>query len=338
MKRCPACDNTFPDGMKFCQIDGTVLVDDAAVVDPYKTMVGNQFDNRAAPPPDPFKTTVASPSKPDEDDILQLPEEPDLMKTMLVPRNEVKRDLKADESEDVPPLDLPPAPSAPLIKPQAGSSSNAGSINSSFSPDDAPQFGSKPFQNDFSGQSPYGNTDNLPIPSPFQDSMPPGSFQPPSNSPFDEPKLPPKESEPMYREPQESSGQSPFGNAEPFNQPLGQAEWTPPPAPVANWQNQNLGADTPFHPPTAPAGQDQTLAIVSLVLGILSIPCCGFVVFGIAAVITGFLAKKKADENPNQFGGRGMALAGMIIGAITTVLGLILTILQIFFGILGRLG
>jgi hypothetical protein len=75
-----------------------------------------------------------------------------------------------------------------------------------------------------------------------------------------------------------------------------------------------------------------------LVLGILSIPCCGFVVFGIGAAVTGFLAKKKADENPALYGGRGMALAGMIIGIITAVIGLILTVLQIFFGVLNSLG
>jgi Na+/proline symporter len=59
-------------------------------------------------------------------------------------------------------------------------------------------------------------------------------------------------------------------------------------------------------------------------LGILSIPCCGFVIFGIGAAVTGFLAKKKADQNPELYGGRGMALAGMIIGIITAVIGLIL--------------
>ncbi len=315
MKRCPTCDKTFPDGMKFCQTDGTVLLDDAPLDDPYKTVVGSPGEI-PAPPLDPFKTMVAGSSpKTDDDDLLQLPEEQDSIKTMLVSQDETKRESKA--IADVPPLDLPPVPSAPLIEPQKGSSSV------SLENDAPPKFDSKP--NDFSGQSPYGNTDNLPIPSPFQNSMPPGGFQPPPGSPFNEPKPPYREPEPMFSEPQESANQSPFGqspptpfgNAEPFNQPMGQAEWTPPPAPVAGWQNQALGADTPFQPP-ATGGQDQTLAIVSLVCGVLSIICCGAIA-GIPAIITGYMAKNNVDSNPGQYTGRGMALAGMILGGVSLV-------------------
>lgn len=328
MKRCPTCDKTFADGMKFCQTDGTVLIADTPAADPYKTVVGNQSD-MPAPPVDPFKTMVAGSAKiDDDDDLLQLPDEPDAMKTMVVSQDEINRELKADKTGDAPPLDLPPAPSAPLIEPQKGSSSDATAIiNSSELPNDAPQkFDSKPFQNDFSSQSPYGNTDNLPIPSPFQDSMPPGGYQPPPISPFNEPKSPVKESEPMYQEPREPVSQSPFaqspstpfGNADPFNQPMGQAEWTPPPAPVAGWQDQGLGANTPFQPPVAAIGQDKTLAIVSLVCGILSIVCCGAIA-GIPAIITGYMAKNNVDSNPNQYTGRGMALAGMILGGVSLV-------------------
>jgi hypothetical protein len=108
-----------------------------------------------------------------------------------------------------------------------------------------------------------------------------------------------------------------------------QTEWTPPPAPVSEWQNQNIGSNTPFQPP--PTGQDQTLAIVSLVCGILSILCCGLIT-GIPAIITGYMAKNNVDTNPNQYSGRGMALAGMILGSIGTVLFIIGIILQIALG------
>ena len=125
MKRCPTCDKTFADGMKFCQTDGTVLIDDAPAVDPYKTVVGNQSDISAAPV-DPFKTMVAGAAKvDDDDDLLQLPEAPDAMKTMIVSQDEIKRELKADKADDAPPLDLPPAaPSAPLIEGVEGNSTN----------------------------------------------------------------------------------------------------------------------------------------------------------------------------------------------------------------------
>ncbi len=355
--------------MKFCQTDGTVLVDDAPPADPYKTVVGNQNDIAAAIPPlDPFKTIVAgsAPPRAREDDVLQLPENPDSQKTRLAPQDEFRGESKSGKAEDVPALDLPPAPggipSAPLIEPkptsptdysapaqfnkpalsppifedlpssEAGSDDAATKIKQDFSRENsASPFDSKPFPNDFSAQSPYGNQENKPIPSPFQDSPPP-QYQSPA-SPFDAPKPPPvKEAEPMFGGQPESFGQSPFqppspfGNAEqPFNSPMQQAEWSPPPAPVAEWQNQDLGANTPFQPPPAASGQDQTLAIVSLVCGVLSILCCGFLT-GIPAIITGYMAKNNVDSNPNQYGGRGLAIAGIVMGGISilfSILGII---------------
>ncbi|HLM59526.1 MAG TPA: DUF4190 domain-containing protein [Pyrinomonadaceae bacterium] len=378
MKRCPTCDKTFADGMKFCQTDGTLLVQDAPPADPYKTVVGNQSDIASAIPPlDPFKTMVAIPPKAQEDDLLQLPEEPDALKTMVVSQDELREGLRQSESKDEPELDLPPPspfggpvpiiepkivtptdfPAAPpkpqepslnppsfgdLSSPQSGvpkpsgaSPSNINDEMSSGAAQNPPSpFDSQPFSNDFSTQSPYGNQENKPIPSPFDESM--LGYQPPTAPPFDAPKPPlVKEIEPPYESNSPSSAQSPFqppspfGNADSFNQQMQQTEWTPPPAPVSEWQNQNIGSNTPFQPP--PTGQDQTLAIVSLVCGILSILCCGLIT-GIPAIITGYMAKNNVDTNPNQYSGRGMALAGMILGSIGTVLFIIGIILQIALG------
>jgi Na+-driven multidrug efflux pump len=115
-----------------------------------------------------------------------------------------------------------------------------------------------------------------------------------------------------------------------------QTEWTPPPAPVSEWQNQNLGANQPFQPSGASVGQNQTLAIVSLVCGVLSIICCFSFITGPAGLITGFMAKNKADQDPAQFGGRGLALAGMITGGIGTLIGILVIILQILGAFAGR--
>jgi len=385
MKRCPACDKTFADGMKFCQTDGTLLVEDAPPADPYKTVVGNQSDIASAIPPlDPFKTMVASPPKPGEDDLLQLPDEPDLLKTKMIPRDELRAESKSGEAEDMLSLDSPPnVASAPLIEPkpagqsdfsapappksgepslnpptfgnlpspepglpkpsETGASDATAIFDIDSPPKDAPSpFDSKPFPNDFSTtQSPYGNQENKPIPSPFQDPLPSG-YQPPSASPFDAPKPPPfKEAEPMFGGGQESSSQSPFqppspfGNAEPFNPPLQQTEWTPPPAPVSEWQNQDLGANTPFQPPVAATGQNQTLPIVSLVLGILSICCYISPLTGIAALITGYLGMKNADSDPTQYGGKTMAIIGMILGGLFLLIGLAYYIFVLILGISG---
>jgi len=365
MKRCPTCDKTFADGMRFCQTDGTVLVDDAPAADPYKTVVSNQSEI-PVPPADPFKTMVASPPTfaKDEDEVLQSPDELDEMKTILVSRDE----LKSSEAEDVPKLDLPPPSpfnsSAPLIEPSSPNPSSFGDLgqessspessgtnpndtsaatdSSSFQENPAPKFDSKPFENDFSQKSPYGNQENKAIPSPFQDSIP-HNYQSPYTPPFDEPQPPMQQSEPMFGGQPESASQSPFEQSpfsqpEPFNPPMQQTEWTPPPAPVSEWQNQNLGANQPFQPSGASVGQNQTLAIVSLVCGILSIFCCGWVVPGIAAVVLGYIAKNKADQNPNEYGGRGLALGGMITGGISIILGIIVIILYLFTGLLAGIG
>lgn len=69
-------------------------------------------------------------------------------------------------------------------------------------------------------------------------------------------------------------------------------------------------------------GQNQTLPTVSLVLGILSIVlfCCyGGLPLGLAAIITGWLGYQNTNNDPMQFGGRGMAIAGIIMGAISLV-------------------
>jgi hypothetical protein len=75
------------------------------------------------------------------------------------------------------------------------------------------------------------------------------------------------------------------------------------------------------------------LAIGALVVGILSIPgaCCCYssVPLGIAAIIMGVVAMNKAKLSPSTHGGRGMAMAGLICGAV----GLAFTILVLALGI-----
>jgi hypothetical protein len=78
-------------------------------------------------------------------------------------------------------------------------------------------------------------------------------------------------------------------------------------------------------------GQNQTLPTISLVLGIFAIVfiCCyGGLPFGAAALVTGYLGLKNANENPAQFGGRNLAIGGIVTG----VIGLLISI--IFFIVL----
>ena len=71
-------------------------------------------------------------------------------------------------------------------------------------------------------------------------------------------------------------------------------------------------------------GQDQTLPIVSLVLGIFGILltfCCYMgIPFGLAALITGYLGMNNANNNPMAYGGKNIAIGGMITGGISLLI------------------
>jgi hypothetical protein len=77
-----------------------------------------------------------------------------------------------------------------------------------------------------------------------------------------------------------------------------------------------------------PARSTNTLAIVSLVLGIMGL--CGSFLFSVPAWITGHMALKQFTENPNQEG-QGMAKAGRILGIVATVLWVIFIVCYVGF-------
>lgn len=75
--------------------------------------------------------------------------------------------------------------------------------------------------------------------------------------------------------------------------------------------------------------ENNTLGIVSLVTGIIGLilsPCCGFISIplGIAALVCGFMAKGQNQR---------FALAGLILGAITLVVAIIMIIIGITFNL-----
>lgn len=351
MKKCPTCENTFEDNLRFCQADGTPLVD-ASEADPFKTVVSNQ-NEISAPPLDPFKTMVGTPLQKGEDDLLQLPDAPDSSKTTAVSQDEMNDALAGappspfddaalgsgskTEGSDAfgeTPLDLPkfnePSLSPPSfgdLSPQIVDSSPSSPQPETNATDSNLVMNTGSMFDESSAQTDFGKPLNQPTPSPF-DAAPPTSYQAPTSPPFKEPEQPFGAANNPFNQSSFEESPTPFGQqATPYNAPMQQTEWTPPPAPESNWQNQNIGANTPFQPPVVGGdGQDKTLAIVSLVCGILSLTCCGAVT-GIAALITGFMAKNNIDANPQQYGGRGLALAGMIMGGISTVL----TILYVIF-------
>jgi len=63
------------------------------------------------------------------------------------------------------------------------------------------------------------------------------------------------------------------------------------------------------------------MAITSLVLGILGLPTAGCLGLGaIIAVILGIVALVKANKNPDEYGGKGMAIGGIVTGSMSLLM------------------
>lgn len=190
-----------------------------------------------------------------------------------------------------------------------------------------------PGQDPYGQQQPYGSPATPPPHDPY--APPPAApyGQPPtSGQPYD-PYAPPTHGQPP------TSGQ-PYGQPPTSGQPYGQPDpyaAPPPPAPGQPYQDP-YGPQQPYGQPQmyphagfAPQGQQNTLGLVSMILGIASIPlgCCLYLglPLGIAAVVTGWLGKQKADQGLAS--NAGQAKAGLICGAIGAGLTLLLIVLAV---------
>ena len=130
---------------------------------------------------------------------------------------------------------------------------------------------------------------------------------------------------------------SPGGYMEPPTQVLDQARvtdpisWAQPPTgqSPAQWNAAGPMAQQQFGGFAVARRPDQTLATVSMVLGIISIAvsCCyGGIWLGIPAAITGFIALQKTNSNSDKYGGRGLATAGLVLGGISFLIKLLIII------------
>jgi hypothetical protein len=123
--------------------------------------------------------------------------------------------------------------------------------------------------------------------------------------------------------------------------PPAPASWMDPPTPAPSapippqpWSSGGLQSPPQGMSSYASGqGQQNTLALVSIICGVLSIFCFGLLT-GIPAIITGYMQLNKIKSDPVNFGGRGLAIGGMATGAIGTLL-TILTILIFLAGAIG---
>lgn len=108
--------------------------------------------------------------------------------------------------------------------------------------------------------------------------------------------------------------------------------WNPPQSPPVVWQgNQANQLDAPYSQFPTHVSPNQTLAIVSMGLGIGSLTigwCCysGFLL-GPAALVTGFIALSMIKKDPQRNGGKGFAIAGIATAASFLVLFLLFIII-----------
>ena len=83
-----------------------------------------------------------------------------------------------------------------------------------------------------------------------------------------------------------------------------------------------MANETPPPPPAVPqtVPRTPTVAIWSLVLAILSF-FCGWLLTAIPAVICGHVARSKIGKSGGALRGKGIATAGLILGYMALVLG-----------------
>lgn len=291
--------------MRFCQSDGTPLVDDAPPVDPYKTMVASSEEIAAAmgsPAADPEPAAKA------DEEVLQLPPDNDPKKTMYVSEEELRKEMGTQDEAVV---DLPPlAPEPPKFSEPSLSPPSFGDVGSAAPPpspfaaagDDKPA-------SDFSGD-PFAKT-TPPIPSPFNK----GKEE--KESTYNQPSYyTPPEPGPVVSSPLESASAPIEASAS---------------APVQNWEPNEPMQNAPVS--AGPQGQNKTLAIVSLVAGILGLTlCCGTLLPSLLGIVLGIMARGKANSDPASYGGSGLALGGIITGVIGLLAGIAYLIFVFFLG------
>lgn len=82
-----------------------------------------------------------------------------------------------------------------------------------------------------------------------------------------------------------------------------------------------LSSDKSQSQSTASIYKNNTLAITSLVLGVLSI--LFYFLTAIPGIITGHIARSKAKKSPDLYEGKGMALAGLILSYIMLIVSIV---------------
>jgi hypothetical protein len=187
-------------------------------------------------------------------------------------------------------------------------------------------YGQQPYQDPYQQQQPqqpqYGQ------PQYGQPQQPPQYGQqypdPNQQQPYQDPYAQPQQ--PAYQDPYAQPQQPVSGNPYPTSGNPYPTSGNPyPPAP-------GYGAQPGYGYPAPQGGQNNTLALIGMILGIASIPtaCCYIgLLLGGAGIVLGVLGQKKANELGGA--GKGQALAGIVCGAVGVVVEIAILVLAIGF-------
>jgi hypothetical protein len=110
---------------------------------------------------------------------------------------------------------------------------------------------------------------------------------------------------------------------------------SPPNAPLEQWQSSGAAAPQ-FGQYLMPLAPDQTLARVSLGLGIASLVlgwCCSSgMILAPGALVTGFIALSQIKKDPTKYDGRGLAIGGIVTASIFLCLYVLILIVALIGG------
>jgi hypothetical protein len=94
----------------------------------------------------------------------------------------------------------------------------------------------------------------------------------------------------------------------------------PPPGP-------GYGYGQPYGPPVAVTNSKATASLVTGIASLVLSWCCGLGLVGIVAIVLGAKARKEIVASGGTQQGDGLALGGIVTGAIAAVLGLLFLVL-----------
>jgi hypothetical protein len=107
----------------------------------------------------------------------------------------------------------------------------------------------------------------------------------------------------------------------------------------SSWQSQfpqgpapePFGQQSQPQPAWQPSGPSSGAATASLVLGICGLVVCP-IICSVLALIFGYQARSRIDASGGQIGGRGIAIAGIVLGWIGIAIWVLLILLVVIAG------